>query len=125
MRITSPKCPCGGGYLVRDGSIVCETCGKPIRTEPVNEGGAETPDEGASAVKHGSFTDGRDGQTYKTVKMPDGKVFTHRFQRRKDARHYARSCDPWIGAIFPGIYDERIKVRDDVPSRDIIKANQY
>jgi len=33
MRITSPACPCGGGYECKDGSITCKVCGKPIHSE--------------------------------------------------------------------------------------------
>lgn len=37
MRITNPKCPCGGEYAVKDGSIVCTVCGDPIHSKPLRK----------------------------------------------------------------------------------------
>lgn len=47
MRITKPRCPCGGEYVVKDGSIVCRECGEPIHSEPAGAvGNADDAERG-------------------------------------------------------------------------------
>ena len=58
----------------------------------------------------------------------DGKTLY--FQRKKDAIRYYRGCDPWglSGIVIFGklvSYASHVTTRDDIPSRNIIKANQY
>jgi hypothetical protein len=57
--------------------------------------------------EYGTFTDGRDGRTYKTVKMPDGKVWMaqnlilpgHILLQRRRARELRRQELRLLGAV--------------------------
>ena len=53
---------------------------------------------------------------------------TYYFQRKRDAMNYVKRCDPLILPIFSdprGYLARQVTVRDDIPSCNIIKANQY
>jgi len=55
MRITQPKCPCGGEYEVKDGSIICKICGDPILSEPSDD--CESRDSMPTGDNYGVISD--------------------------------------------------------------------
>lgn len=58
IRITRPMCPCGGEYAVKDGSINCKACGKPMHMEPLKKINRwDEPDRGKHPAPGELFVD--------------------------------------------------------------------